>query len=348
MISDLYVDVTHLYPAINQLIKMGYTESSALHALSMKRSGHCIDELPERISLTEYVQAITTAREISGDPLFCIKAGLLESAGDFSPLARMASLCRDLKQVLELYCHYLPAWNPGFPTYLEEQGDVIKTPVINQFFTVAESEALMEYRIASCVRMLRLISFNTQLDPIAYVDFCHAAAVNPEAYEDLLQTKVNFEKPYTSFAIHNDLLDTRIPSHDEAMLAQVLKKAENQRLSQRLDSEDLLMKIRALIRSGLARNYASLSCVSERLSMSTSSMKRYLNSEGTSFQILLDQERKAEIAHFLLNSKLSNKEIARRTGVSSVSSFTQVCKRLFGATPIDIRNGKVTIKNSLT
>jgi len=339
-VESMYVDSAHIFPILQRLTKSGMNESTALRALGFKRSCDHFTDIPDLVSLKEFVNSVELAKEFSQDPLFAIKAGAEQSVGDFSTLAQLAFFSRDLQQVIDLYCKYLAAFNPGFPTRIEKTDHISELPIVNKYFSVEEAAALMEFRIAACLRMIRVVTFNFAKDVVDHVKFPHSPTAPIEEYEKLLNTKVLFNQEYCAFAIKNDALEVKIPTHNQSMLQDAVNRAEILRNKQGLNSDEMILKVQALIRSGLATGKVALDDIAPQLSMSKSTLKRYLTSRKLSFQKLLDDERRNEIRHLLTNTNLPAQEIAKKAGLASPASLTQVCQRLFNCTPSMLRNPK--------
>ena len=338
--QNTFVDTAHVRPLFYRLSKDGHNEENVLHALGFKRYGDSYECLPDHISVKEFVNAVTQAQLLSGDALFCLHAGLEQSVSDFALMPQLMFYSRDLNQVIELYCQYLPAFNPAFPTTIQRFDDHVELPVQNPLFSDQEAAAAMEFRMAACARFMRVVTFNLNKDPITEIGFAHSPQLPISRYEKLLGTKVRFNQPHCYFSLSNESLSFRIPSHNQKMLNKIIAEAETLRLTQGCANGNTTTKVRALIRSGLSQGQATLTQVADSLSMSISTLKRHLDGENTSFQKLLDSERTYEIEHLLLNSNLNIEEVARRTGFSSSSSLGQTCRRVLGRSPLEIRKQK--------
>ena len=318
-------------------MRLGFSEIMALQVMGLRPLASSFGSIPGRLPLDVFVKAVSQARAESGDPLFCIRAGLEQSVADFSLLSQLAFFSRDLNQVLELYCRYLTSVNPGFPTRIERKGAICELPVENSLFSVDEASALMELRMASCVRILRIITFNRSNDPIASVHFSHQPGVSPEEYQQLLNTNVCFSQPYCSFSLHSESLDIPIPTHNQHMLSETIIKAQEKQKSQLHQYDDFIDRVKTQIRSTLVSGRVDLDYIAGCMVMSISSLKRQLKKRDTSFQRLLDDVRREEIIDLLINTQLPVSEIATKVGLSSASALAQTCRRLLNCSPLEYR-----------
>ena len=91
----------------------------------------------------------------------------------------------------------------------------------------------------------------------------------------------------------------------------------------------------ALAKAG-ARRYPQLDVVAQQCGVSTRTLMRQLRAEGTSFQVLLDTDRKGR-AQLLLQQHLSVEEVAAQLGYADTSNFSRTVRRWFGVTPRALR-----------
>lgn len=84
----------------------------------------------------------------------------------------------------------------------------------------------------------------------------------------------------------------------------------------------------------------SIAHICNQLAMSESTLRRKLNSEGTSVQEIKDQARLGRGLHLLQTTRDSIGLIAEKCGYQSQSRFTGRFKGRFGLTPSELRNTK--------
>jgi AraC-like DNA-binding protein len=94
--------------------------------------------------------------------------------------------------------------------------------------------------------------------------------------------------------------------------------------------------VRRVLRSALSNADPQLSATAKRLGLTARSLQRRLQDEGTSFQALRDETRRA-LADRYLTEGLSLAEISFLLGFSEPSAFFRAFKRWTGRTPIERR-----------
>jgi len=81
--------------------------------------------------------------------------------------------------------------------------------------------------------------------------------------------------------------------------------------------------------------------ICEQLAMSESTLRRKLNSEGTSVQEIKDQARLSLGLHLLQTTRQPISLVAEKCGYQSQSRFTDRFKKRFGLTPSELRKTKM-------
>jgi AraC-like DNA-binding protein len=156
------------------------------------------------------------------------------------------------------------------------------------------------------------------------VDFAHAPFGSHQRLSDHFGVAPRFEQPANRIVLAADLMDR--PMHAlRDVLGGALERQAARALSllpRRLSIRD---RVRPLISSeeGLTR---SLEDVASALRMSARTLQRRLQQEGTSFQELVDAERR-ERALALQHLGIPAKEVAFRLGFQDPSAFVRARRR---------------------
>lgn len=96
-------------------------------------------------------------------------------------------------------------------------------------------------------------------------------------------------------------------------------------------------RVRGALLEALPAGELSMQAVSRKLGVSTRTLQRRLQEEGTSFQQTLDQLRNALAHHYLQNSVMSGAEIAFLLGFEDPNSFIRAFQGWTGKTPQAVR-----------
>ena len=118
---------------------------------------------------------------------------------------------------------------------------------------------------------------------------------------------------------------------------EIFEPSLRKRLSEIEDDDTHADRVKAALLELLPTGDASREAVASRLAISTRTLQRRLNEEGTSFQAVLNSTRESLARHYLTNATLSAGEIAFLLGYEEPSSFYRAFHNWTGQTPERVR-----------
>lgn len=182
------------------------------------------------------------------------------------------------------------------------------------------------------VRFLReIIDFGWAPSAISFAHPAPADAFEIEAY---FRAPITWGTGENHVALPLALLDRAVVTRD-AMLFKLLDLQADKILAARpqQDASDVLVKIRAALRVALEDGQPDLPAVARALKMSTRTLQRRLEGEGTNFQQLVDSVRDELARIYIADPRYALGEVAYLLGFSEISAFTRAFKRWTGMTP---------------
>ena len=84
---------------------------------------------------------------------------------------------------------------------------------------------------------------------------------------------------------------------------------------------------------------ADVASVARLLSLHPRTLQRRLAADGTTYAAILDGVRRDTARQFLTGSDMPMSQIAAAVGLSEQSALTRSCRRWFGLTPREVRDG---------
>lgn len=158
---------------------------------------------------------------------------------------------------------------------------------------------------------------------------------NYRRYEDIFHCPVLFDQPGNELHYPAHYLDCKIKTADPLVHPTMASMAT-----------DLQAKI--LSRGEIAREVAqylhrqkgrlpNIEEGAQHFATTSRTLRRKLAAKGTSYQKLLDAERRRAAEYLLLNTKASIKEISGRMGYTRAQNFSLAFKHWTGATPSEYR-----------
>ena len=167
----------------------------------------------------------------------------------------------------------------------------------------------------------------------------YKAPLNFQRYKEIFRCPVLFgqdvvEISYSASRYLDAPLDTYDPQVRDILGA--LRESMREKLS---GKGDILSDVRLALRRRPGE-FPSLEFVAENLAMSSRTLRRKLGEHSTTFQSLLDEERRRVAEDYLLTTSMSMQQIAEQCGFSDAQNFSQAFRRWLGVSPTEYRNAK--------
>lgn len=158
----------------------------------------------------------------------------------------------------------------------------------------------------------------------------HGAAVAPVAYRCLLGVTPRFSSLENAWVFAPSLLDTRLAVQDERFM-QLARQLQEELADISLQS--LPLHVQRLIRNRMPHGRVTVEQVAMDLTVSPRSLQRYLLTQGTSFQALLDKTRQAVATRLIRDASISLTQVADLLGYTQLGAFSRAFSRWHGVSP---------------
>lgn len=166
--------------------------------------------------------------------------------------------------------------------------------------------------------------------PIKYIDFRFSEPSYKPQFETVFGLMPQFGQAQNCVAFDARFLDLPLPQaneHTKLMCETMCREL----LQQRRARQGLASRIRdRMLQMPLV--FPDMEVIAAEFCMTSRSLRRHLDKEGTSFRALSDEIRET-LAEQFLRDGLTVEEIAGRLGYTESSSFTQAFKRWKGMSP---------------
>ena len=154
-------------------------------------------------------------------------------------------------------------------------------------------------------------------------------------YARVSPLEVCFSVPSLTFEFANATLALPCIGADAAAHASACRACESA-LSAVVSATYTQQVVHFLARAS-AGHYPQLYEVAALCGCSSRTLMRHLRAENTSFQVLLDADRKGRAQWLLQQKRLSVEEVAAELGYADTSNFSRTVRRWFGVTPRAVR-----------
>ncbi len=166
---------------------------------------------------------------------------------------------------------------------------------------------------------------------IEEVSLVHDGHGRKQVYIDYFGCKVKFGEECGRFVFDSDLLDQPLPQSDPESSRHFQQQC--QMLIAKLSSQGHFVddvRMLVLARPGF---FPDIDYVAEKLGMSTRTLRRRLNGEGTSYRELIDEIRYGLAREYLSQTRLPMEEISTLLGYTESGNFSHAFRRWSGQSP---------------
>ncbi|HEY1333913.1 MAG TPA: AraC family transcriptional regulator [Myxococcaceae bacterium] len=171
--------------------------------------------------------------------------------------------------------------------------------------------------------------------PVA-VRLPHPATARTPALEKYFGTRIEHDAGEVSIEVPTELLDRPHPTADPVLAAYLRRQVQD--VVRLIDEPNAVSQECARrIAERLGAGEPSQALVSKQMGMSERTLQRRLQTEGTSFNELLEQARRTIACSYLADRKLAAYEVSFLLGYAEPATFFRAFKRWTGKTPLEYR-----------
>jgi AraC-like DNA-binding protein len=288
------------------------------------------------VSIGEYGRLLASARSLSGDPAFALRAGERARTGALHTLGYLLLNCTTMRDAIGEFTAHAALIYEEATWELRETGDravfSYDHPAVGDDLAAPDAE----FCLAHIVAIGRHFS-GRALAP-REVHLRHREPRHAGVYEQVFQCRVLFERPRNEVVFKRALLDVPHIHRDESV-AQLLRQRAEALLAERQSDAHLKQRIIDLVKYRPDLEPVDAEAVARLLGVGPRTLRRRLASLDLSLFTIIEQAR-TELACEALAGSAPIKEIADRLGFSEVSAFHRAFKRWTGLTPGQFRNGR--------
>ena len=194
-----------------------------------------------------------------------------------------------------------------------------------------------EMTLAATTTLIRLITDTEKWNPLE-VHFQHGRPPDVSEHHRLFRAPVFFSKPQNELIIALSTLDLPVTKADSGLFS-VLDRYAQDLVSKLPPQNELVDRVREVVHSTISSGEVSLELIAKRMGMSSRTVQRKLQQEGTSLHELLQQIRRELSLLYLRNPNVALSEVSYLLGFAEPSAFHHAFRKWTGKTPIQYRKG---------
>jgi AraC-like DNA-binding protein len=327
------------------LVDAGQARGIALRDL-LSGTALSTDDLADGNNIIEASQELAIARNLvrfAGDqPGLGIEAVRHYTIGSVGILGFAILASPTMRDAIGVCGRYLVLTSAYFGFSIETGGDEVRIIFDDSEIPEDVRDFLVERDLAAIAQILPLL-FGTDLpEELARVEL-RMSRERAAALANLLpMPNRRFSMSRNVVAVPSALMDLPLPQADP-LTAQMCER----QCADLLDRRRRRHGTAAVIRTRLLKNPAdppSMRTVADELRLDPRTLRRRLDSEGTSFRGLVAEIRETLAIELLSNTGLSVEEVAVRLGYADAASFTHAFTRWRGKPPSRYRPARVSAR----
>lgn len=230
-----------------------------------------------------------------------------------------------MRQAIETGLRYLDLTYSFLRIHLEDHGSQTRLVLDDELVGDDVRRFLVERDTAAIVTILHELFAGQQ--PPAQVCFAFPPPPDIAAYTRLFGCSPQFNASENSYTLDRQLLEQALPQANP-LSAQLCEVQCRQLLAQRRARVGLAMQVRDQLVHGIGSSrMPNMEAVAAELLLTSRTLRRRLELEGTSFRALIDEVRQALAEELLSTAHLKVDAVAARLGYSEAASFLHARKR---------------------
>lgn len=283
-----------------------------------------------RVSLDQTLAIWRAAESLSPSLDFGLLMGEQVKPSHFQLFALSLMHSETLASALEKSNRYTRLVSDGGGYHLQVEGDqaaIIYQPAMDSF---------SRHQIDAVLVLLRNFANWLTCKSLALtrVEFIHPQPADVSHYQRIFNAPLQFSSTRNALVFPVEILQEPLAFSDQN-LAAVHEQMLEQQLAA-LDQPDVVRLLEQMLRNALELSF-DREDVARHLNISSRTLQRKLQEAGTSFQVLLEQERKQRAEHLLAQAELSLTTISQQLGFAESSAFSRAFKRWWNMTPLEFR-----------
>jgi AraC-like DNA-binding protein len=297
-----------------------------------------------RVALDQIIECYHNAARLTRDPYFALHLGLKVHVSDYGMYGFALLSATDFRKCMKAAVQYHRLVAPLAEIAFHEEGERASwsiTPIAHPNVDAQMFRFLVELQIGTHWSLMRDVMGQSFAPQELAVTF--KAPRDVESYRAAFGCPVHFNCPHNRLVFDTAYLDSRPEHGNEITSSTVLDLCESL-LAELALRAGTAGKVREILLVNLIRP-ASFETVASGLHMTTRTLRRKLDEEGTSFRKLVDELKMKVAVKYLRDTELTVDDVAYSLGFSEAAIFRRAFRRWTDKSPREFRDHERSVRN---
>jgi AraC-like DNA-binding protein len=278
-------------------------------------------------------QMLEYALQATGDPEMGLKASRLLSHGDAGAIDYLLTSGATVADAIELMGRYMRLVNDVLDVQLDLEGERAHVRLENR---LPLPRAIQDFQLASIFKNHARSWLDGTVSQLVVQTTLTAPASVLEYERTFAPAQVVFSAPFSGFVFDKAFLHTPLRLAD-SKLHDVLRKHAQQTIADLPKTQTWTDRVRTMVSEELAKGNPTAAHIAQKLGLSSRTLGRKLEREGTTFSDLFDDLRKRLALQYVGGRDLNLSEVALLLGFSQTAAFHRAFRRWTDRTPLQYR-----------
>ncbi len=327
---------------VDALAVEGVSPAAALDGVDV--SHETLNSPTTRVALDQIIECYHNAMRLTRDPHFALHLGLKVHVSAYGMYGFALLSATDFRKSMQDAVKYHRLVAPLAEIAFHEDGERASwsmTPVSHPRVDAQMYKFLVELQTGTHWSLMRDVMGPSFAPREVAVTFRPPGDVG--AYQAAFGCRIHFNCAHNRLVFDSAYLDRRPEQGNEITHSSVVELCESllAELELRVGTAG---KVREILVVNLMRP-TSFETVAARLHMTTRTLRRKLDEEGTSFRKLVDELRMEVAVKYLRDTELTVDDIAHLLGFSEAAIFRRAFRRWTGRSPREFRDHEHSVRN---
>jgi AraC-like DNA-binding protein len=327
---------------VEALAAEGVSAAAALECVGV--SHDTLNSPTTRVSLDQIIECYHNAVRLTRDPHFALHLGLKVHVSAYGMYGFALLSGTDFRKAMKVAVTYHRIAAPLAEIAFHEDGERASwsmAPIPHPRVDAQMYRFLVELQIGTHWSLMRDMMGQSFAPRELAVTF--KPPYDAEACRAAFGCPVHFSRPHNKLVFDTAYLDSRPEYGFEITYSAVVKLCESL-LAELERRSGTAGKVREILLVNLMRP-TSFETVASRLHMTTRTLRRKLDEEGTSFRKLVDELKMEVAVKYLRDTELTVDDIAHSLGFSEAAIFRRAFRRWTNRSPREFRDHEHSVRN---